>query len=62
MIDEDGGRVVVCEFEHDAPTKIYSIHDEVPIGISDGLCVIDFGKLTDQIKGFVSETPPPGWE
>lgn len=62
MIDEDGGTVVVYDFEHDAPTKIYSIHDEVPIGISDGLCVIDFGKFTDQIKGFVSETPPPGWE
>lgn len=62
MIDEEGGTVVVYDFEHDAPTRIYSIHDKVPIGISEGRCVIDFGKFTEQINTFVSKTLPPGWE
>ena len=50
IVDPQNWLVLVYDFEiSDAPEK-YSFTDKVPVGISDGSCEIDFGRITEQLK------------
>ncbi len=50
MIDPEHGRIMVYQFESDDATlDLYSFEDEVPVGIYDGKCRIDFAPLNAKL-------------
>lgn len=51
MVDPEGETVVVYDFEEQGPTRIYGFGDQIPVGISDGACVIDLAKIATRIPG-----------
>ena len=42
-------KVTVYDFEHDDLDHQYSFDDKVPVGISEGKCEIDFGKIKKKL-------------
>ena len=44
--------VFVNDFEHDKPTRIYTIRDQIPVSITEGELVVDFAAIDDYIKSF----------
>lgn len=49
MVDLDKKKVVVYEFEKGESPVIYGMDQEVPVGIFDGRCRVDFAKLYGEI-------------
>ncbi|MBO4288610.1 MAG: Uma2 family endonuclease [Lachnospiraceae bacterium] len=49
-------KVVVYDFENDAPPRIYGFDAKIPVGIFHGDCVIDFQEICDSI-GFLFDLP-----
>ena len=49
MIDPEKRQVLVYRFEEDAFPSIYGFDDRIRIGISRGLCEIDFSAVTQEI-------------
>ena len=56
LIDPDKKQVVVYDFGHDDSISVYGFDSQVPVGIFEGECVIDFVALYDYIS-FLYETP-----
>lgn len=45
LVDPDKKKVIVYDLEHDEWPAIYGFNDEVPVGIFDGLCKVDFAAI-----------------
>lgn len=56
IVDLKKERVTVYEFEKEEWPEIYSFNDIVPVGISDGLCEIDFNMIRNRLEKFVQIT------
>ena len=51
MVDSDKKKVIVHRFEgEDYLPEVYGFEDEVPLGIFDGECKIDFKAIYERIK------------
>lgn len=50
MVDPERKQVIVYDFDHDDYPLFYSFEDQVPVGIFDGACRIDFAELYEQIR------------
>ena len=49
MVDIENRKVIVYDFQHDDLDHQYTFDDKVPVGISDGKCVIDFSGIVDNL-------------
>ena len=49
IVDIENRRVLVYLFKNENWPDIYSFDDRVPVGVSDGLCEIDFTKVEKEI-------------
>ena len=47
MVDRQQRRIVVCAFEKGMPDRIYGPEEEVPVGIYDGRCTVNFREIFD---------------
>lgn len=52
IIDPEKQRVIVYVFERDDTPVIYTFHDTVPVGISEGDCSIDFEKIFQKVEKY----------
>ncbi|WP_330364419.1 Uma2 family endonuclease [Butyrivibrio sp. XPD2002] len=50
IVDPDKQKIIVYDFAHDFDVSIYGFGDDVPIGLYDGKCRIDFKTILDEIK------------
>lgn len=50
IVDTKNEKVFVYDFEEENWPKVYSFDDNVPVGISEGLCEIDFTKVKREIE------------
>ena len=46
----DEKQIVVYDFEHKLPHKIYTFEDTVPVSIWDGRCTVDFAYIFSQVE------------
>lgn len=49
IIDLKNRKVIVHDFQHGEIDRQYTFNDKVPVGISDGKCVIDFSGIADNL-------------
>lgn len=56
MVDPDKKKVVVYNLEHEEFPVIYTFEDEVPVGIFEGKCRIDFADIYENMR-FLYEEP-----
>ena len=49
MVDPDRRKIIVHLFGEDPDICLYGFDDQVPVGIYDGKCVIDFKEISEQI-------------
>ena len=49
MVDPDRHKIIVHLFGEDPDICLYGFDDQVPVGIYDGKCVIDFKEISEQI-------------
>ena len=52
IIDSEKQKVIVYFFERDDIPVIYTFHDTVPVGISEGECNIDFEKIYRKVEKY----------
>lgn len=54
IIDPENKQVTVYHFsgDSDTETRKYSFNDKIPLGISDGKCIIDFSKIHKEAEPF----------
>ena len=52
IIDPEKQKVIVYVFERDDIPVIYTFHDTVPVGISEGECSIDFEKIFRKVEKY----------
>ena len=52
IVDPEKQKVIVYVFEKDDIPVIYSFHDTVPVGISEGDCSIDFEKIRQKVEKY----------
>jgi len=50
IVFPDEKQIIVYDFENDATLKIYTFEDEIPVGIWNGACKIDFKSIYAQIE------------
>ena len=50
IVDPDGCKILVFDFEHDVLPTSYTFEDEVPVAISNGTCRIDFHKVFARVR------------
>lgn len=50
IIDLEKERVIVYDIEHDIQTTVYTFENEVPVGIWNGACVIDFAEIKEYLQ------------
>lgn len=50
IIDPLHEKIFTYVFEKDAAPTVYSFHDRIPVGISDGDCEIDFEKIYQRLE------------
>lgn len=55
MVDIDRRKVIVYEFEKSEMPVIYGMEEQVPVGIFDGACRIDFVEVYEKV-GFLMES------
>lgn len=58
IVDPDKKRVIVYNFELDDIPTIYTFEDQVPVGIFDGNCLVDFQEIYDYVS-FLYENDTP---
>ena len=52
IVDPEKQKVIVYVFEKDDIPVIYTFHDTVPVGISEGDCSIDFEKIRQKVEKY----------
>ncbi len=58
IIDPDSEQVIIYLFEKAELAKVYSFNDQVPVGISEGECSVDFTEVKrelDRVKGLCGQ-------
>ena len=53
IIDPEGGKVIVNEFDRERPeftSRIYDFHAKIPVAVSEGKCLIDFEKINRNLE------------
>lgn len=55
IVDIEGGRIIVYNFETEDWPKFYSLGETVPVGISNGLCKIDLSGITGLLEQIPDE-------
>ena len=50
IVDPDGRKILVFDFEHDVLPTSYTFEDEVPVAISNGMCTIDFKRVFARVR------------
>ena len=48
IVDPEGERVLVYAFETEIYPVIYGKNEKVPVGISDGDCIVDFKEVFER--------------
>ena len=51
IIDLENERVIVYDIEHDIQVSVYTFENQVPVGIFDNECVVDFREIKEYLKG-----------
>ena len=51
LVNYERETVLVNDFEHEMPTRIYGIREKIPVSITGGELVVDFAAIDDYIKG-----------
>ena len=54
IIDPDRQQILVYDLTLDSFRDKYSFSDKVPVGISEGKCIVDFRKIYERIKKYLS--------
>ncbi|MBR2188322.1 MAG: hypothetical protein IJ860_02775 [Eubacterium sp.] len=52
IIDPRNKSVLVFAFEKDLSPKEYPFTARIPVGVSGGVCVIDFEKIYDRVREY----------
>lgn len=52
IVDLEKKRVITYCFEKESWPEIYSFDDKIPVGVSDGLCEIDFKMVSKRLEQF----------
>ncbi|MDD7390448.1 MAG: Uma2 family endonuclease [Lachnospiraceae bacterium] len=50
LIDPDKKTILVYDLEHDALITIYTFHDQIPVTIWHGTCIINFQEIYETIR------------
>lgn len=50
MVDPDGKRIIVYNWEQEEILNVYGFDSKVPVGIFNGECEVDFAKINDEIS------------
>ncbi len=50
IVDPEYLKIIVYRLDEEKQFRVYSFHDTVPVGISDGSCSIDFQDVFDEIQ------------
>lgn len=58
IVDPDKKRVIVYNFKVDDIPTIYTFEDQIPVGIFDGNCLVDFQEIYDYVS-FLYENDTP---
>ena len=57
IVDIDNEKVMVYDFTKDVLPTQYSFDDSIPVGISEGKCGIDFGRINAKLKRLRADFP-----
>ena len=49
IVDEDTEHVIVYLFGDEPHIHMYTFNDKIPVGISEGKCAVDFGKIKERL-------------
>lgn len=52
VVDKENEKVAVYDFGTEDWPKVWSFDDEVPVGVSEGMCRIDFSMVKDLLTRF----------
>ena len=55
LVDLRDRRIIVYEFDQEDRISLYSIRDQVPVGVFGGELVIDFSELDDYLTDLFGE-------
>ena len=55
IIDPKNRQVVVYDLKKETAPDKYGFDDQIPLGISEGTCTIDFSKIHEEVKPFLEE-------
>lgn len=50
IVDLEKERIIVYDIEHDIQTMVYTFDSQVPVGIWNGECVVDFAEIKTYLK------------
>ena len=50
IVDPENEKVLVYDFASETYPKIYDFTDKVPVGLSGGICEIDFSEIKDELE------------
>ena len=50
IVDPEYLKIIVYRLDEENHFRVYSFHDTVPVGISDGSCSVDFQDVFDEIQ------------
>ena len=53
IVDPEYLKVIVYDLAHDAPPKVYTFSDTIPVLISEGECAVDFARICERIKQYL---------
>lgn len=54
IVDLEKERVIVYDIEHDIQTTVYTFDNQVPVGIWNGECVVDFAEIKAYLEEWLS--------
>jgi len=55
IIDPKHLQVMVYDLKNETAPGIYDFHDQIPLGISEGKCTINFSEIYEEVKPFLEE-------
>lgn len=51
IVDLENERIIVYDIEHDIQVSIYTFENQVPVGIFNNECIVDFKEIKEYLKG-----------
>ena len=52
MVDVEKKKVLIYDFEHENYPILFGFDTEVPVGIFEGQCKVDFGEIYEYLRSF----------